>query len=261
MASDIYRSKKWAGAMCTRYLSVLLLALLFLVGSVVAQPIPVVGNRVWAQWTPNAWFPGTVAKTVDMGLHIEFDDGDKADRPVSLVTADRVPQADHVKVGTRVLARSEDDRLYPATVTSLVKDRFEVRYDDQATRTVGLDDLRIMAVRLKPELTAKPGDRVWAQWSPNNWFPGKAERAADMGLHIEFDDGEKADLPVSLVAPDRNPAENAVVIGSRVLAQWHDNRYYPGAVTSIVNQRYDIAFDDGDARKGLPLEQIRLINE
>ncbi len=261
MARNVNRSGKWAGKICTCYLSVLLLSLLLSAGSVVAQPIPVVGNRVWAQWTPNAWFPGTVGRTVDVGLHIEFDDGDKADRPISLVTVDRVPQADQVKVGTRVLARWTDARLYPATVTSKVGEGFAVRYDDRATRTVGLDNLRLMAVRSRPELTAKPGDRVWAQWTPNGWYPGKVGRTVDVGLHIEFDDGDKADLPVSLVALDRNPAANAVIMGSRVLALWHDNRYYPGTVTSIANQRYDIAFDDGDARKGLTIDQIRLINE
>ncbi len=147
MAMVANRSRKCAGRICTCYLSVLLLSVLFSASSVVAQPIPEVGDRVWAQWTPNAWFPGTVGRTMDVGLHIEFEDGDKAD------------------------------------------------------------------------------------------------------------------LPVSLVVPDRNPNATAVTVGSRVIARWHDNRYYPGTVTSIANQHYDIAFDDGDVRNRLTIDQIRMINE
>lgn len=244
-----------------RWMSVVLPGMLLLAGQIGAQPRPAVGDRVWAQWTPNAWFPGRVGRTAEVGLHIEFDDGDRADRPASLAAVDRAPQADQVKVGSRVLARWTDDRFYPATVTVIDGGSFAVRFDDQDRRTVGLADLRLMAARPTAELTAKPGDRVWAQWAPNAWYPGRVGRTTDVGLHVEFDDGDKADLPVSLVATDRSPGRAAVTIGARVLGLWHDNRYYPGTVTSAADQRYDVAFDDGDSRDGLTLEQLRLLNE
>lgn len=249
------------GRRLTCGLPAVLAALMFTAGSVGAQPAPAIGHRVWAQWMPAGWFRGTVVREADLGLHIEFDDGDKADRPASLIAVDRAPEAGHVSVGTRVLASWADGRVYPGTVTAIDGERYDVLFDNRDRGTVGLEELRLMTVRLKPELTAKPGDRVWAQWRPNAWFPGRVGRAVDMGLHVEFDDGDKADLPVSLVVPDRNPAAASVTVGTRVLALWYDQRYYPGTVRGMEDQRYDILFDDGDVRNGLSVEQIRLINE
>lgn len=48
----------------------------------------------------------------------------------------------------------------------------------------------------------KVGDKVWAQWKPNDWYPGKVAKACPTGLHVVFDDGDEADLAVSLIAVD-----------------------------------------------------------
>jgi len=42
-----------------------------------------------------------------------------------------------------------------------------------------------------------------------------------------------------------------------VLAQWTNNKYYPGSVTAIAGADYSIQFNDGDKGK-VKLNQIRL---
>ena len=43
-----------------------------------AQEKAKAGDVVWAEWKPNAWFHGKVAKVDGKDFHIAFDDGDKA---------------------------------------------------------------------------------------------------------------------------------------------------------------------------------------
>ena len=61
------------------------------------------------------------------------------------------------------------------------------------------------------------GDKVRAQWRPNAWYPGKASKGCAIGLHVVFDDGDEADLPVALIVVDTAPQKNTVKVGSRVL--------------------------------------------
>ena len=35
-----------------------------------------VGDTVWAQWKPNAWYHGKVDRLTDIGFKVNFDDGD-----------------------------------------------------------------------------------------------------------------------------------------------------------------------------------------
>src|SRR5579871_5870517 len=107
---------------------------------------------------------------------------------------------------------------------------------------------------------AKVGERVWAQWRPNAWYPGKVTRTVPTGLHVVFDDGDEADLPSSQVAVDRVPPTEQVQVNSRVLAPWLNGRYYPGKITSISNGIYGVQFDDGDFRTAR-IEHLRLRSE
>src|SRR5262249_22942442 len=80
------------------------LRLITKVAGVTAQDKPKQGDIVWAEWKPNAWFHGKIAKVAGKDFHIAFDDGDKNVVDISRVAIDRAPKKNDVKVDTRVLA-------------------------------------------------------------------------------------------------------------------------------------------------------------
>jgi len=126
------------------------------------------------------------------------------------------------------------------------------------TRTVGREDLRLMTPAAVPAKEATVGSAVWAQWTPNGWYHGKADKTCPVGLHVAYDDGDQADRPYALVAVDRAPRKGDVNVGTHLLAMWTDGRVYPGTVTQIADDKYDIQYDDGDTRT-VGREDLRLL--
>lgn len=98
---------------------------------------------------------------------------------------------------------------------------------------------------------AKVGDTVWAQWKPNDWYHGKAERACPLGLHVVFDDGDSLCVHASLIAVDAPlaAADKGPAAGARVLAIWSDGRYYPATVRAAAKDGFDVVYDDRAAGK------------
>ncbi len=221
-----------------------------------------VGDVVWAQWKPNAWYHGKIERENPVGFHVAFDDGDRADLPPSLIVADRAVTAEQVEVGSRVLARWTDGRHYPGTVTRVAEGRrYDIRFDDGDRRTVNLAHVRLRDTLRNMNGAPNVGDVVWAQWKPNAWYHGKVEKKIPVGFHVVFDDGDRADLPPSLIVADRAVTAEQVVVGRRVLARWTDGKHYPGTVAEVAEGRkYDIRFDDGD-RKTVDLMSLRLLSE
>lgn len=241
----------------------LLLIPLLLVVSCAETPAadaPKVGDKVYAQWRPNAIYHGKADKAVDVGFHITFDDGDRGDIPLALIAVDRAPKKADVKVGTRTLALWVDGVYYPGWITAIVQDKYQIQFDDGDTRAVGLDELRPTAGKTSAMAAPKVGDKVWAQWKPNDWYHGKVSKTTDVGLHVAFDDGDQADLPLALVCHDRAPKAADVKAGSRVLGLWTDDKFYPGTITAVEGGKYSVTFDDGDTRI-VGLDQLRLLNE
>ncbi|GMV43797.1 MAG: hypothetical protein AMXMBFR64_55130 [Myxococcales bacterium] len=97
-----------------------------------------------------------------------------------------------------------------------------------------------------PALAADPkvGDTVWAQWRPNSWYHGKADKACDRGLHIAFDDGDEACISPALAAVDAAPSAGGVRAGTRVLARWTDGKLYPATALSAGGDRVRVRYDD-----------------
>jgi hypothetical protein len=237
------------------------LGLVLVSGSGGDEPAPAkVGDKVWAQWRPNEWYPGKVDKKAPVGVHIAFDDGDQADCAPSVVATNVAPGKNTVKIGTRVLGLWTDNRMYPGWVSGTTDGMFDIQFDDGDTRALAVDDLRLLPVQTGAGRTAKVGDKVWAQWRPNAWFPGKVNKATKVGLFIDFDDGDKADVPICLVAVNRAPGKGTVKVGTRVLGMWTDNHFYPGTITKIGDDGYNVQFDDGDSR-AVGLDDLRLLNE
>ena len=116
---------------------------MFAFSSLVMAAQPKVGDMVYAQWKPNAWYHGKVDKTCDYGLHVQFDDGDKGCFHASLIAVDQPVAVADVKPGLRVMAKWSDNKLYPATVVATPKgETVEVFFDDRTPFTTSVKDLR-----------------------------------------------------------------------------------------------------------------------
>ena len=137
------------------------------------QP-PQVGDVVWAQWKPNAWYHGKVTEKNPPGFRVAFDDGDQAVLSPSLIVVDKVSSAALVRVGIRVLAQWTDGRYYPGTVANVSeKGEFRIWFDDGDRRTVAVAQIRLRAATPGAFENTKIGDSVWAQRKPNAWYHGK----------------------------------------------------------------------------------------
>jgi hypothetical protein len=105
----------------------------------------------------------------------------------------------------------------------------------------------------------KAGDVVFAEWVSNGWYHGKIDKKCEAGWHIKFDDGDQKCCTPAQVVMDVVPDKAKVKVGSAVLAQWTNQKYYPGKVTAIAADKYSIGFNDGDKGQ-VVLAQIRLVN-
>ncbi len=121
----------------------------------VADPEPVVteptglpraelGSVVWAEWTENDWYRGRIDRVDgEDALNVAFDDGDEATVSRSKIALDSAPEAEHVHVGSRVLA-SWWGSLYPAAVSSIEGDTYKVAFDDGAKGKSKLKNLKLI---------------------------------------------------------------------------------------------------------------------
>jgi DNA repair protein Crb2 Tudor domain len=121
-------------------------ALVVLATSAPAQAPPKAGDVVWAEWQPNKWFHGKIARVEAKEFHIAFDDGDKAIVEAAKVAVDRTPKRELVAVvNTRVLAKFTKAKFYPGKVTGFSSNNFDIKFDDGDTDVVDLKDLRLLA--------------------------------------------------------------------------------------------------------------------
>ena len=61
--------------------------------------------------------------------------------------------------------------------------------------------------------------------------------------------------------PDVVPQPSELTIGARVISQWFDREYlYPGIITGIKSNEYEVQFDDGDKGR-CTAYQIRLVRD
>ena len=104
---------------------------------------PKVGDTVWAQWKPNAFYHGKVDKRCDWGLHVQFDDGDRGCFRADLIAVDTPMPAAAIKIGAKVLAKWSDGKLYPATIVGKPDGgSVKVFFDDRTPFTTTVKDLR-----------------------------------------------------------------------------------------------------------------------
>jgi hypothetical protein len=127
-------------------------------------------------------------------------------------------------------------------------------------RILSTGSVLLLALSMAVSLSAgsfRTGDRVYAQWLPNAWYPGKIAGDCRLGWEVLFDDGDRKCCSPHHIVLDRVPAEKELVVGARVLALWTNGKFYPGIIASVEGDRYFIQFDDGDTRR-VTGEDIRL---
>lgn len=104
-----------------------------------------VGDVVWAEWKENDWYKGKISKASPKGYTIDFDDGETATVKATQLALDKAPDKAGVVKGTRVLAKWEDGRLYPAKVAEIKKTgAVTVDFEDGATGEAVLKELRVI---------------------------------------------------------------------------------------------------------------------
>lgn len=90
---------------------------------------------------------------------------------------------------------------------------------------------------------AQVGSRVIARWSvePDWFYPGVVCESNGSVCEVQFDDGDRGEVPVSDVKPIPN-LEN-----HRIFGNWRGGGiYYAGRVSSVEGHAIHIDFDDGD---------------
>jgi hypothetical protein len=112
---------------------------------------------------------------------------------------------------------------------------------------------------LSADTSLKVGDTVFAEWAHNSWYHGKISKTCEKGWYINFDDGDVKCCSGSEVVMDVVSEATQLTQGKRVLAQWTNGKYYPGTISSVAGEDYNIQFDDGD-KGAVKASQIRIIN-
>ncbi len=129
--------------MSRAFLCSLAVSVLFL-SPAAAQDRPKEGDVVWAEWKPNAWFHGKIAKVAGKDFHIAFDDGDKSVVTSSKIAIDRAPKPTEVKPGVRVLAKFMKVNYYPGKISRIEDKTYHIQFDDGDTGTVTIEELRLI---------------------------------------------------------------------------------------------------------------------
>lgn len=104
-----------------------------------------VGDKVFAEWAPKAWYSGKIDKTCDKGFHVVYSEGDERCLDENKLIIDNVPKKDVMKVGTKVIAQwAAKGPYYDATITEVKNDTYTITYtSDKTTGTKTLEELRL----------------------------------------------------------------------------------------------------------------------
>lgn len=73
------------------------------------------------------------------------------------------------------------------------------------------------------------------------WFPGVIAAVKGSEIVVQYDDGDRETLPISMVRP------YDWAIGQRVDCNYKgQGKWYPGTIASLAGGKIGIAYDDGD---------------
>ncbi len=254
----------------------LAVSLLLIGGGCASSVAPLaVGDNVFAEWTSQKWYSGTIDKTCDLGFNVAFDEsGEKCVAPDQIIR-NVVPKEGKVKVGTKVIAKWTGTPYYDAEVTSISDDVYTVTYYDGAKYDVSLSELRLDpnpgvstakesadTSDVKVEVSAPApssgifsvGTPVEGKWvTDGSWYGGMISKVNANGtFDVKWDDGT--------TQPGTAASSVRLKAGTAVEARWNGGSYWSGKVTKAnSNGTYDITWDsDGTMQKNTPLGDLKL---
>jgi hypothetical protein len=168
------------------------------------------------------------------------------------------------KVGDRVLAPWEPDRLYAGKVAQIQDDQALIQFEDGDAGWVRLDQIRA--------LTVQRGQKVFSRRRMGpHFFPAEILEVRGDEVCVRFEDGQGEEwtrvaalrVPCQATGPGASPTRVASHLaffdnlrpGDRVWAPWASATLYAGTVDRVEGREVHIHFDDGD-RGWVLLEQI-----
>src|SRR5262245_41339919 len=105
----------------------------------------------------------------------------------------------------------------------------------------------------------KPGETVWAQWRPNAWYHGKIEKKTNVGFHINYDDGDQADVSASLLALDKEVKKDALKPGTRVIVPGDGTVSQLATVLKVDDDKVSCRYEDL-SENTVELKDVRQVN-
>ena len=122
-------------------------------------------------------------------------------------------------------------------------------------------ELRIFSYYLSACLQV--GVKGWAKMPAGGYCLGKVIAVTDV-IEVLVDEGKVMKYEresQGCLIPDVVPQASELSVGARVISQWYDREsLYPGIITGIRSNEYEVQFDDGDKGRCRSY-QIRLVRD
>ncbi len=219
-----------------------------------------IGARVLAGRAKDSFlYPATIRWLDGAKVAVDYDDGEQAWLSAGQVTPWQL------EVGDRVFARLPVGRTYsPARITRIEGSKIHIEYDDGEPEWTSPGLLRILPEQWKNQFSERerlpgsewiPGDRVLAQWVPQDpfWYPGTIQMIEAKGLEVYFDDGDHASVP-----PDKVKRVD-IDVGGRVFARWQGGpAYYPARVVGKDGDKILVRYDDTGEEEKTTISLVRV---
>lgn len=158
------------------------------------------------------------------------------------------------QAGTRVFAYwQENGYWYPATVLNETEQGIEIRYDDDGSE-------RTLPPGQVVDIALDVGSVVEGNWLGGGvYYEGLIGAINGENITINYADGDVEQTTLNMVRIEAYYVEG-YVLGQLVFARWSDGYWYPGQVTGINGDNFDIRFDDGRTatvdRKGISYNSV-----
>jgi len=267
-----------------------------------------VGDKVEALYRGKTrWYPGVISKVRAEGFDVDYDDGEK-EYNVKEELIREAPKAEpevkpentqsvrksvlrKFRIGQRVEGNYRGQgKWYPGEIGKVRTEGFDIDYDDGEKEYNVKDEL----IRAEPismpgagsgatkkvsaeqeQTTSKVkfavGDKVEALYrGKTRWYPGVISKVRAEGFDVDYDDGEKEyNVKEELIRPlgattqEEPPQQEAVVlakfvVGDKVEALYRGKtRWYPGVISKVRAEGFDVDYDDGEKEYNVKEELIR----
>lgn len=151
-----------------------------------------------------------------------------------------------LSVGTFVMAKYRDGNMYPAEITKVFPDSYQVAWlDGDAKSKVSKADLYPLEIVTARKL--KIGDRAIVDYGADYWYSGTISGLFEVGYHVTWDDGSPEERILDAAVWPLETPSSELLPGDDVLVL-EDNYWRPGKVTGVFQDGYEVAYGE-KARK------------